>query len=100
MIGVNLDNIDTLIKKNNIYLNSFNSNKKRLLNSINDLNNCYSGSSLEYLFIELSRNKQNIETISKVIENYSNILSSVKNSYESQDQNLKAQLNRIKSHLQ
>lgn len=100
MIGINLDNIDILIKKNNIYLNSFNTNKKRLISTINELSSCYSGNSLEYLFIEISREKQNIETISKVIDNYSNILSSVKCSYESQDYNLKNQVNRINSSLQ
>lgn len=99
MIGVNLDNLETLIKKNNIYLNSFNTNKKRLLNSINDLNNCYEGSSLEFLFMELQKEKNNIETISKVIENYSDILYGVKCSYENQDQNFKIQINRINSNL-
>ena len=99
MIGVNVDNLDTLIKKNNIYLNSFNSNYKRLVSAINELNSCYSGSSLEYLFTEPMKEIKNIQTISNVIENYSNILSGVKISYQQQDQTFKAQVNHMNSKL-
>lgn len=100
MIGVNLDVLDSLIKKNNNYLNSFNSNSKRLINSINELNNCYSGRDLEYLFYTPVNEIKNIQTISNIIENYSSILYNVKNSYQTQDLNLKNQVNRINSKLQ
>lgn len=99
MIGINTDNIDTLIKKNNIYLNSFNLNKRKLISSINELDNCYNGSSLEYLFIEPQKEKKNIETISNVIDNYSDILYSVKCGYQNQDQYLKSQTNHMNSNL-
>ena len=100
MTGVNVDNLDMLVKKNNLYLNSYNSNSRRLISTINDLNFCYGGSSLEYLFKEPMNEIKNIQTISSVIENYSNILSRVKLSYQQQDQNLKTQVNRINSKLQ
>ena len=97
MIGINVDNINTLIKKNNLYLNSYNSNSKKLVSAINSLNSCYDGSSLEYLFSEPINEIKNIQNISKVIENYSNILTGVKNSYQQQDQTFKVQLNHINS---
>lgn len=100
MIGVNVDNLDMLIKKNNLYLNSFNSNYRRLVSAINELNSCYSGSSLEYLFTEPMKEIKNIQTISNVIENYSNVLSGVKISYQQQDQAFKAQVNHMNSNLQ
>lgn len=99
MIGVNLDAIDNLIKKNNCYLNSFNNNSKKLINSMNDFSACYSGNSLEYLFHMPINEIKNIRTISKIIENYSNILVGVKKSYQKEDQNLKIQLNHINSNL-
>ena len=99
MTGVNVDNLDMLIKKNNLYLNSYNSNSRILVSAINDLNSCYGGSSLEYLFSEPMNEIKNIQTISNVIENYSNILSGVKVSYQQQDLNLKTQVNHMNSKL-
>lgn len=99
MTGVNVDNLDMLIKKNNLYLNSYNSNSRRLISTINDLNSCYSGSSLEYLFSEPMNEIKNIQTIPSIIENYSNILSGVKVSYQQQDLNLKTQVNHMNSKL-
>ena len=99
MIGINVDNLDTLIKKNNAYQKSVLSNQKKLINSINDLGTCYAGNSLEFLFNEPKREIKNIESISSTIENYSDILYSVKISYQKQDANLKNQTNRISSNL-
>lgn len=99
MIGVNIDNLDNLIKKNNSYLESFNSNSNRLVDTINDLKSCYNGNSLEYLFSEPMNEIKNIQTISSIIENYSNVLSGVKLSYQQQDSNLKTQIDRINSKL-
>ncbi len=99
MIGVNVDNIDSLIKKNNMYLNSFNTSKTKLIETINELDKCYSGTSLEFLFIEPQKEKKNIDTISKMIENYSDILYLVKYSYINQDQHLKSQINHMNSNI-
>ena len=100
MTGVNVDNLDMLIKKNNLYLDSYNSNSRRLVSAINDLSTCYSGSSLEYLFSEPMNELKNIQTIPSIMENYSNILSGVKMSYQQQDQNLKAQVSHMNSKIQ
>ncbi len=95
MIGVNIDNIDALIKKNNYYLDSFNDNKIKLLDSINNLNKCYDGTDLEYLFDRPIRERDNIEKIYKVMSNYSSVLTNVKRGYQFQDESLKSQMNRI-----
>ena len=99
MIGVNINNLDTLIKKNNLYLSSFNDDSKKLINCINELNACYSGNSLEYLFSEPMNEIKNINTISKVIESYSTTLSGVKDSYQKQDLNLKTQISHMNSNF-
>lgn len=99
MIGVNVDNLDMLIKKNNLYLNSYSSNSRRLVSAINDLSSCYSGNSLEYLFSEPMNEIKNIQAIPRIIENYSNVLSGVKVSYQQQDSNLRIQVNHINSKL-
>ena len=99
MNGIDINNLDTIIKKNNLYLSSFNNNSRRLVSAINDLNECYSGSSLEYLFKEPINEIKNIQTISNIIENYSNVLYGVKVSYQRQDQNLKDNASRIISNL-
>lgn len=100
MTGVNVDNLDMLIKKNKLYLNSYNSNSRRLVSAINDLNSCYSGSSLNYLFSEPMNEIKNIQTIPGIIENYSNILIGVKNSYQQQDLHIKTQVNHMNSKIQ
>ena len=99
MIVINVDNLDTLIKKNNIYNKSVLSNQKKLINSINDLSTCYVGNSLEFLFNEPKREIKNIESISNTIESYSDVLYSVKISYQKQDVHLKNQTSHRSSNL-
>ena len=99
MIGVNIDNLNTLIKKNNFYFNSYNSNSKKLVNSMNELNECYSGNSLNYLFTGPMNEVKNVQTITKIIKNYSDILYGVKISYEKQDEIFKTQISRMNSKL-
>ena len=100
MIGINVDNLDMLIKKNNLYLNSYNNNSKRLASTINDLNYCYNGSSLNYLFSEPIKEIKELQLISEIIENYSDTLYGVKLSYQQQDQTFKEQLNHMNSNIQ
>ena len=99
MIGVNIDNLETLRKKNDLYLDSFNNNSKKLISIKNELNSCYSGISLDYLFLEPIGQIGNLTSISNLIESYSNVLVNVKNGYLAQDINLKTQTNRINSEL-
>lgn len=100
MMGVNVDKLDMLIKKNNSYLDSYNNNTRRLVDCINELNTCYNGSGLEYLFSEPKNQIKNIQFIPSIVENYSNILFNVKTSYQQQDLNLTTQINHINSKLQ
>ncbi len=95
MIGVNIDVIDSLIKKNNMYLQAFNTDARKLLGSMNELTQCYSGKSLEYLFREPLNEMIKIQSISKLIQNYSTILSGAKASYQTQDQIVKQQVDHI-----
>ncbi len=99
MIGVNLDNIDALINKNNSYIRSLSSDSNRFLSIINDLKECYTGSGLDYLFGPPINQALNLNSILKLINNYSDILYSVKTSYQRQDFNLKTQVNHLNSNL-
>lgn len=97
MIGINIETLESLIKKNNNNLNSYNTDSKRLVDCISELSNCYSGRDLEYLFMEPTNQISSMHTILKVIENYSDILLSVRKGYEQQDLKLQARLNHINS---
>ena len=99
MIGVNIDSLNTLIKKSDLILDSLQDNSKKIINCINDLNNCYSGSSLEFLFYEPVKEINNIKTISSVVSSYADVLKSIKTSYLKQDESLKYQVNHINSKL-
>ena len=99
MMGVNTDNLDTLIKKNNLYLSSYNQNSKKLISCIRDLNSCYSGNSLVYLFNAPGEEIKNIETIPSIISNYSDTLYQAKVAYKNQDEVFKTQINHINSNL-
>lgn len=99
MVGINVDNLNALIKKNNLYLNSYNSNSKKLVGTINELKSCYAGSSLEYLFSEPINEIKNLQSIPGILGNYSNVLAGVKLSYQQQDQKFQTQINRINQNL-
>ena len=99
MIGVNLDALNSLIKKNNLYYQSFNDDSKNLIGLINELDDCYKGESLNFIFNEPKSEIKNIKTIAKVIDNYSDVLTNVKLGYQKQDKAFKSQINHIKSNL-
>lgn len=97
MVGVSLENLERMIKKNNTYLQSLNDGLNKLNSNINDLDSCYNGSSLEYLFIEMANQKTNINKISNIIKSYSDVLYGVECSYKNQDYNLASQINHMNS---
>ena len=99
MVGINVDALNTLINKNSFYLNSFDSNLNKLNGLIGDINSCYSGNSLEYLFNPLVLEIQNMKKISDIINGYTNVMSSVKYGYQQQSLNLKEKINHISSNL-
>lgn len=99
MIGINVNNLDTLIKKNNFYLSSVKDSRKKLTTSISSLEDCYDGNSLNYLFSAPIREIENIKAITEVIQSYSDTLTGVKFSYRKQDSIISNQINRINSSL-
>ena len=94
MNGINIDNLDSLIKKSKAYLNSYSSDSRRLVNAINELRSCYSGASLDYLFKPL-KETSNIESITDVVDSYVDTLQMVKSGYQKQDSIFKSQINNI-----
>lgn len=97
MMGVNVDGIDNLIKRSDLYLDSYNSNSAKLLSNLSDLQNCYSGNDLNFLFSEPISETENIKTISGILTNYSSVVSDVKVAYQAQDMNLRVQTNHVDS---
>ena len=90
MIGVNLDNLDKVIKINNLNYDSLDGNFKQLISSMNDLSNCYSGTSINFVFSEPIRQVDNVKKIKSIVKNYSDVLTDVKISYEKQDEQFQA----------
>ena len=87
MIGINIENLGKLIKVNNMNKISLETNINNLITIIDDLQSCYSGNELNYLFSSIDKEKDNLKGISNIVESYSEVLSNVKISYEQQDLN-------------
>jgi len=98
--GININNLNNLIRKNNFYSDSIAKNKNRLIKNSNQLNFCYDGKCLNYLFSKIIIENNNIEKISNIVESYSDVLNYVKRDYQRQDINAKTQINHIDSKLQ
>ena len=99
MIGVNIDTLEQLLKNGNSNLDSFYINSNNLVNCIKELNSCYSGNSLSFLFSEPINKINDIKTIHGILENYFDILKSVKDTYQQQDELFKTQINHINSKI-
>ena len=97
MNGINVENLNSAINRNDGYYDSINDDVKFMLNNINELNNLYSGSDLHFLFQDLVNQVKNISLIPPIIKNYSDVLNNVKLSYKAQDINMKSQINRVTS---
>lgn len=97
MMGINIDGISGAINRNNGYYESIDDNVKLMLNNINDLNNLYSGSDLQFLFVDLINQVKDIASIPMIVKNYSEVLNNVKTSYKAQDVNLKSQISHMTS---
>ena len=97
MIGIDNDILDKIIKINNINLEDLNSKRNELLKNINNLKDSYSGVDLDFAFNEAFSQKSNINKILDVINNYSEVLSSVKFAYNRQDANIANTMNHINS---
>jgi len=99
MIGVNVDNLDTLVKKNDFFVQSLSTTNNDLVKTLNELGSCYEGDSLYYLFSKVTNQVSNAKSIIGIVDNYSSVLSSIKYSYQQQDLNMKLQIDNINSKL-
>lgn len=99
MIGVNEENLDKLIKINNMNQIEVDNHIKKILISINEINDCYSGKDLNLIFNNLIIEKSDVSKISKVIKAYSDVLYDVKVSYNNQDSNVSGKIKQINSNL-
>ena len=95
VIGINVDNLDDLIKKNNFNLESLSSNLKSFKLCLNELDNCYDGNSIHSVFFELLGQGDNLKKIEDVLQNYSEVLKAVKVNYQHQDEELQYLFNHI-----
>lgn len=91
--GINIENLNALIRKNNFYVDPIVKNKKALIGIINELNSSYDGKSLDYLFSNIFYEARNIENIPVVVESYSTVLYKIVKDYQNQDLNAKVQIN-------
>ena len=85
---VNIDGMKSAINRNNAYYESFLKEVKDLNDIINDLSNLYSGSSLSYLFDDVTSQTKKINMLPGMIKNYSNLLIDVRASYIAQQDNI------------
>lgn len=97
MIGVDVDNIDSLIKKCNN--NPMEDDIANLVRVINELPECYKGSDLDFLFNKPLDEQKNLYLISKIAHKYVDVLSSVRTGYYEQSLNLQHQLQNISSKM-
>lgn len=96
MIGIDIDNLDKLIKLNNMSVDEITKYIKNIIFSITELDECYTGKDLDFVFSELMIQRSNINKIPSLISNYSTVLSSVKQSYKMQDDNVHSIMNHHK----
>lgn len=99
MIGIDDAILDKLIKINYVHLDSLKNNIKKINESIEEMDDSYNGKDVEFAFIEPVNQKVNLKKIVTVVDNYSNVLTSVKNSYYVEDSNLSTIVNRTNSQI-
>ena len=97
--GINNEVLDKIIKINNLNLESLEENLKKLKESIIDLDNCYSGNSINFISKEAVKQISNLDKIREVIKNYSIVLENVKISYTKQDENISDIIKNTNSHF-
>ena len=95
MIGINIENLDKLIKINNLNCSSLDDNINDLLGILNELDDCYSGKDISFIFSSVIEQKSNIRKIPSIVKNYSDILATAKTSYQHQDANVQQLINHV-----
>lgn len=97
MIGIDIERLDTVIKKNDIFCDSINNNINSMIENINELNSLYLGNDLQFLFQNLTEQVTELGSIPKIVESYSEVMRNVKTGYLAQNVNLNYKLSRISS---
>lgn len=93
MVGINLLNFDNFMKKNYNNISMLNEARDDLLNCMNELNNLYSGKSIDFLFENVVEQKNVFDKISNVVDGYIEVLLEVKKSYEMQSFEIVSKIN-------
>lgn len=89
---INIDGFKTIVRRNNSYHELIDDNVKILAKNINYLNNEYGGESLQFLFDDLQSQVNDVNFISSVFKNYSDVLLDVLTTYQLLDQYTKTQI--------
>ena len=100
MIGISIETFDSILTRASDSKDSYNGNSKNLSNTMYDLENCYNGSILNFLFDRPISSLNHLSKIKEVLANNIDILENVKKSYVKQDEIFNQQLNHISSNLQ
>lgn len=93
MVGINLLNFDSFMKKNYNNVSILNEAKDNLLGCMNELNDLYSGESVSIIFANVLDQKKDFDKISNVIDSYIDVLLEVKKSYEMQSFEIVSKIN-------
>ena len=89
MIGIDVDNLDKLIKLNNLNLEDIQNDIKEILISIGSFDECYSGRDLQNIFESISNQRKNLIKITNTVKSYSTVFSDVMIGYKTQDENVR-----------
>ena len=98
-IGVSTDSLNSFIQKNNFYVDSIVENEKSLINAINELDQCYSGKTLDFVFFKIMKEQKNIEKLTRTVQSYSDFLYCIDKAYRKQNENVAIQISYNKSNL-
>lgn len=93
MIGINIEDLNKLIKINNLNCGSLDNNINDILGILNGLDGCYAGKDISFIFSPVTEQKNNIRKITSVVKNYSDILATARTSYQRQDANFQQLIN-------
>lgn len=93
MIGIDLEKMDNLLKKNELYYQSIKEDSVELRASITELVDCYGGKTIDSIFFKALSQVNTIKNIDNYLNSYFTLLKSVKNSYILQDARFGQQLN-------
>ena len=99
MIGINVDMLNSIINRTSGSNENFNVDSRNLSNIMANLEDCYNGSVLNFLFSKPSDAIRQLDKIKEVLSNRVDILSDVKKSYIKQNDIFSQQLNHMSSNL-